>query len=356
MIATHSPAELARHALDPLSLHRPAPAGVDWGRDLTLHVAITYFNPMRWNSRRELFLAFVRYMRTLPHIKLYVGELAFRDRPFEVTDPHHPNDYRYRSDQIMWYKENLCNRVIENFDPDWKYGAHCDGDVMFDRMDVGLETVHQLQRYDWVQMFGTYADLSPDHVPLRIVRGAAMRYRTGDLDPLKKVGGANPVLQPNYPRVVATGLAWGFRRDSFEACGRLLDFGILGSGDWHMAFGLMNLWTPHPELTECSEPYARMIRAWQDRAHRNVRGNVGYVKAHAVHYWHGAKVHRGYAERWKILRDHKFDPSTDLYPDANGLYQLTTAKPGFGEAVRGYFGTRNEDATVLGPNDKPLGD
>jgi hypothetical protein len=38
--------------------------------------------------------------------------------------------------------------------------------------------------------------------------------------------------------VGATGGAWAFRRPAFDAVGGLLDTCILGSADWHMAFGL----------------------------------------------------------------------------------------------------------------------
>jgi len=332
---------------------RPAGGGGSarraWARRQTLHVAVVYANPCRWQSRLRLFRQAVRHLRSLPNVKVYVGEVAYGDRPFEVTSPDRPTDFRFRVRDVLWHKENVLNQVIARFDPGWEYGAYCDGDVTFGRHDVALETVHQLQTYDWVQMFSTYCDLGPRHLPLRVVKSFAFRFVSGELDDClcddaSAYGRRCPVS--------ATGLAWAFRRDSFEACGRLLDVCILGSGDWHMAFGLAGRPDCHPpsaELDRVGRPYAEAIRVWQRRAQRAVRQNVGYVDCHVLHHFHGSKHRRGYTTRWTVLRDHAFDPYRDLFPDAQGLYRLTPDKPGLRDAVRRYFLSRSEDSTALYP-------
>ena len=45
----------------------------------------------------------------------------------------------------------------------------------------------------------------------------------------------------------APGGCWAFRRESFEVCGSLLDTCILGSGDHHMALGLVGIQREHPD-------------------------------------------------------------------------------------------------------------
>ena len=56
----------------------------------------------------------------------------------------------------------MQKEVIKHWPLDWKYGATIDADFHFTRHDWALETVHQLQHYDFVQLFSSYADLSGD--------------------------------------------------------------------------------------------------------------------------------------------------------------------------------------------------
>jgi hypothetical protein len=56
-----------------------------WSNEQTLHVACAYSNPFRWRARRELMNDFRHHMLATPNVCLYVGELAYGDRPFEVT-------------------------------------------------------------------------------------------------------------------------------------------------------------------------------------------------------------------------------------------------------------------------------
>jgi hypothetical protein len=62
--------------------------------------------------------------------------------------------------------------------------------------------------------------------------------------------------------VGATGGAWAFRRSAFDAVGGLLDTCILGSADWHMAFGLVGAVDAAAELQNCSRPYVGAVLRW----------------------------------------------------------------------------------------------
>jgi hypothetical protein len=358
----HPARELTRSALvDHTVLH---PNGTvphrDWGQGQTLHVAVMYSNPYRWRTRTALFNDFLRHFRCLPNVKLYVGEVAFGDRPFEVTTLDNPLDLQFRTSEVLWHKENALNQVIERFDPDWEYGAYVDGDFVFTRQDVALETIHQLQTHAWAQMFSSYTDLTHDHRPMRVLKSFAYKFVTGELTAAMIADYARGGYgRPKHKGVGTTGGAWAFRRDAFEQCGRLLDTCILGSGDWHMAFGLVGVPDVHPnvaEMTKCGAKYAESIRVWQNRAARAVRRNVGCVDCHAIHHFHGSKKLRGYGERWKILRDHDYDPTTDVFRDFQGLFQLTPEKPALRDDIRRYFASRTEDSTHLYPGDTVLGD
>ena len=334
-----------------------------WSQDQLLHVCAVYCNPYRFRTRLHLFNDFRRHISSMPNVKLYVGELAYGSRNFEVTSPTCPTDFQWRvKDEVLWHKENLINQVIERFDPDWQYGCYIDGDVTFTRQDVALETIHQLQLHQWVQMFSTYTDLSHDHKPMRVLKSFASRYCSGELTAqeiydFSKMGYCATMKNPGKPRykgIGATGAAWAFRRESFNDCGRLLDTCILGSGDWHMAFGLIGVPDQHPQVAEmlnCGKQYAESIKVWQNRAAKAVIKNIGYVDCHMIHHWHGSKQQRGYGTRWKILRDNDFNPYVDIYRDSNGFWQLTDDKPQLRDDIRRYFVSRNEDDIGFLPGD-----
>ena len=198
-----------------------------------------------------------------------------------------------------------------------------------------------MQRYDFVQLFSTYSDLSPDHRPVNVLPGFAYAL-ANRLDVLGR-----PLNRSSaYGRPGSPGGAWAFRRDAFDKVGGLLDTCILGSADWHMAVGLAQMEVSHPDTTRCGEPYAHSIRVWQERA-KVINRNMSFVHCHAVHHWHGPKNRRGYNWRWQILRDHTFDPYHDLFRDSQGLWQLTHTKPDLRDDIRAYFASRSEDDITL---------
>lgn len=347
-------------------LHHPDlhAAASKWSEEQTLHVAACYSNPFRWRTRRELANDFRRHMAVLPNVELHFIELAYGDRPFEVTDPAlYPNDRQVRTSSELFHKENLLNLAVRSFPPDWRYGAAVDADFTFTRHDLALETIHQLQHYDWVQMFSTYQNVTGEAEPGRghrpvgnISNGFAYGYvSAGSRLPDGYDGGwAEPTSYApgagHLPWVGAPGGAWAFRRASFSAVGGMLDRCVLGSGDWFMAFGLAGQVTRAEverrlgkKVERYHPAYLEYIRAWQRQAADAVRGNIGYVDAFAVHHWHGPLGKRGYSTRDDVLIANDFSPVSDVSPDWQGVLQLTAAKPALRDAIRAYFVSRSED-------------
>src|SRR5579863_6881732 len=149
-----------------------------WSNDVTLHVACAYSNPLRWRTRRVLMNDFRRHMAASPNVVLHAGELAYGERPFEVTGED-PLDVQLRTAHELWHKENILNAVIHHFPADWKYGAIIDADFHMTRRDWALEAIQQLQHYDFVQLFTTYSDLSAEHRPYRIMPSFAWQHLHG---------------------------------------------------------------------------------------------------------------------------------------------------------------------------------
>lgn len=336
-------------------------------RDLpaVLDVVAVVANPCRYRSRYDLFRAFKRHVRAAG-ARLTVVELAQGDRPHEVTRPGEPRHLQLRTGSELWHKENLVNLGVQRLPADWGYVAWVDADVSFARPDWVQETLQQLQHHPIVQMFSHAIDLGPDHAPAAWFYGAGVKpaswaycHRRGlppantDLKQQLERGRMDVAGGPGgYGRADAAteegpgyywhpGFAWAARRATWDALGGLIDFSILGAADHLMASAL----TGEPSLPGwLAEGYRRAVLEWKARADRHVRGDLGYVEGLLLHHWHGPKSKRGYRDRWRIFRDHGFDPALDLKRDWQGLWQLTERSPGLRDALRGYFRQRDEDA------------
>jgi hypothetical protein len=348
-------------------LHHPDlhAAASKWSEDQTLHVVAVYSNPFRWRTRRELANDFRRHMTQLPNIDLHMVELAYGDRPFEITNPSlYPNDIQLRTGSELFHKENLGNLGVRTFPSDWKYGAFIDADFHFTRHDIALETIHQLQHYDWVQMFSSYVNVSGEtepghgHRPIgRTSNGFAYGFvRNECRRPAGYNGGwgepqsGAPQSGITMPWIGAPGGAWAFRRSAFNAVGGLLDRCVLGSADWYMAFGLAGQMLDvtveqrlGKRVTQYTPAYLEYIKAWQRQAAEALKGNIGYVDSFALHHFHGPMVKRGYSTRDNILISNDYSPVSDVSPDWQGVLQLTASKPRLRDAIRGYFLSRSED-------------
>lgn len=324
-----------------------------------LHLLTVLSNPLRWRSRYLNYWRFAKHVEDAGAI-LYTCELQQGDRHFEVTEAGNPRHLQLRTRDELWHKENMINLLAQRLPLDVKYFGWCDADLIFTRPDWAQETLHQLQHYDAVQMFSGYSDLTADHRPWRMMpsfmynalNGGDKKGWRGN-DPVLAATDYHGVYTPGDGKgtIQATGGAWAYRTRVFAKLGGLLDTCILGSADWHMALGLMGMIRASAETKRCSRPYIDSLLRWQERA-AVLKANVGYVETHAYHLWHGSKVKRFYGDRWAILKDHHFDPLTDIHRDHQGLWALAGNKPKLRDAIRGYFRSRDEDGNELAPSEK----
>lgn len=302
-----------------------------------LHVVTCISNPVRYSSRYRLYQHFAKHMSDSGAI-LHTVEMAFGQREHAITDPSNAHHTQLRSDHELWHKENMLNLVIQRLPHDWEYVAWIDADILFHRLDWVSETLEQLQHYQFLQLFSHATDLSPTFEPLGKHQCGFVYDYYHNPDKMKQ-GGYASFSHPGY--------AWAARREALDACGGLIDIGILGSGDRHMACAMIGK-AEHSFNSGVHPNYKNAVMEWQRRCERHTKRNIGYVSGAISHFYHGSKSNRGYKDRWKILVEHQYDPYCDIRRDAQGLYQLDENKIGLRDDVRRYFRSRQEDCIFTG--------
>ena len=313
-------------------------------------------NSRRFRSRYELYNEFQQHIADVGGT-LYTVEMQFGRRAHTITDTDNPRHIQLRSSTELWHKEQLINIGISRLPTDWKYVAWIDSDIQFARPDIVNETIQMLQHHPIVQMFGEAQDLGPDYQLLGRHESFAASYALQRRR--QRFGHAYYGMKEPRPCAVNywhPGFAWAARRDFFDGnqdkhgVGQLIDWGILGAGDNHMAHALIGdvRRSVHPRA---SRGYREWLDRWQGRAEGHVRRKLGYVKGTIFHYWHGKKIDRKYWDRWRILVDNGFNPDTDIVRDSSGLWKLvdhgTARHRMLRDGIMQYFQGRNEDSVDL---------
>lgn len=322
--------------------------------DLSKFYVITVIsNTARYKSRYEIYKKFEAMVQSAG-VKMITVEMALGDRPFEITERNNPMHLQMRSIDEMFHKENMINlgiNYLKQIDPDAREVAWIDADVFPLRLPIDWfsETWHQLQVYEVVQMFEYAQDLNPDfnhHGKLH--HGFMATYVKSGYQMPKQQGVWN--LDYYYGAHGHPGYCWAANISAITNLGGLIDTGILGSSDRHMACALISA-VDQSRSEELSTGYKMALKTWEERALRYVKKDVGFVSGTISHAWHGAKKNRGYSSRWNILIDQQFDPYTDLKRDAQGLYQLETHSDRqilLRDKIRSYMRSRNEDCIYVG--------
>jgi hypothetical protein len=311
-----------------------------------LYVVTAFYNPYQARSRSRHYRAFKKHMED-SGVKLMTVEIAFGDRPFEVTDPHDHWNVQLRTNVEMWHKERALNIGIDRIReivPKAKYVAWIDADTTFVRSDWAHEAVQKLQHHPVIQLYGETINLNPDgHILFtasscfRAFFWAGQKVQDGCFYEDRSKGG--------HP-----GLAWAATTEALDHLGGLMDFCISGSGDSHMANALMGEWDRGDHvnafLTGFSTAFTDKIKAWGLKA-ADFHGNVGFVPGVIAHHWHGKPDGRGYPARWDILKYYQFDPDKDICLDSQGLYQYRGNKPKMDAAIKRSMLLRDEDGTAV---------
>jgi virulence-associated protein VapD len=314
--------------------------------DNTLHVIGVISNPVRHQSRIRLFREWYKAMSETPNVKVYVVELAYGDRNFEITESENPQHLQLRTQTMgeSWHKENLINLGVKHLLPhNWRYLCWSDCDVFWADKSWAIEAIHELQTYHVIQPWQSCLDLGPNGEGMSNFQSFCSLHQKG----IKKQRHSSEPYQYAH-----TGFAWCCTRKFWEhvaGCtrghGAMPEWCLVGSADHHMAWAMVNE-IQHSVHGEMTDGFKELAREWEKAAFEITQGSLGYVKTRIEHKFHGSKARRYYRERWQIFTSHQYDPKKDIYYEDTGLIHIK-GKPALEEEIRKYNRSRLEDSNDL---------
>jgi hypothetical protein len=131
-----------------------------------------------------------------------------------------------------------------------------------------------------------------------------------------------------------------------DRIGGLLETAAMGSGDYHMALGIVRQYEASLPAG-VSEGYKNSVSSWASRAAFEIKGKLGFLHGTIEHPFHGRKSDRGYQARWQMFLDSRFDPATDLKRNTHGVLEFSGSKPDLERAFDRYLRAREEDVNTL---------
>src|ERR1043166_1288871 len=308
--------------------------------DLSRFYVVTVIsNPVRYETRYRLYWRF-KDMCEAAGVKLITVEQSFGHRPFMVTRPGNPYHVQINSVEELWLKENMINigiRRAAKLDPTRRSSDLIDADCRPTRVprDWFEETWHQLQHHEFVQMWEWMLDIDRHFNPMGPSQPSFManyiKYGAPDVERIREIKARELLTDYCYPCGTRTksstfgrpGLAWAANVDALSKLGGLIDYSILGAGDWYMAHGLVgSMGAVASQIS--TAPYIKKLFYWQTLAERWIKRDVGYVSGLVYHDFHGPKTKRKYTSRSEILIRNKYNPDIDIKYDAFGQLQLET--------------------------------
>ena len=310
--------------------------------DVRLYVLTCISNPNGYQSRLHLYREFEEYISKEKNAILYTAEMIYEGQEYSVTEKDNIHHLQLVGDDVVWSKENLLNLLRKQLPEDAKYIAWIDADVVFSRSDWVKATINALQEKDVVQMFSECRDLYPDYttIPNSVFRGIIHQAINNPLFSMEDGYGKK--------RTGHTGYAWACTADAWDKTDGLIDFSVMGSGDYQMSCALLGNVVASTYDKSYSEGYVDALQQWQDKASGL---SVGYVDGLCLHNYHGKKSDRGYGTRWKVLVDLEFSPQRDLIVGDNGVITLNKDSEKYSELKENlisYFSSRKEDSHLEG--------
>lgn len=278
-------------------------------------VLLPYFNYCG-STRVVQNALFVKHMLDNASIPYYIGEVAFNDSSFLFSNAsQQSNIIQYRTNSLMFYKENILNLLIQQLPVQFSKVCILDFDIVFqntkwyDNLSVLLDTVDVCQPFDvscWLN--GSFKIFLTKFSYLSV-----FSIKTGH-----------------------SGFAWGMKRNFLEKY-PLPDKCLIGSGDTALACLITQR-----DYTHC--PYLK-IEPFHPKD-----TTTAYMKDSCIfHLFHGPHTKRQYTNRhvqfMRVLNHLHLNKMDDVIQTSeNGLYEWKEPyRKIINDMMWSYFSSRSED-------------
>lgn len=312
-----------------------------------------FFNPQ--NSAYRI-AAFNYFYSSIKHLNHKIIECVIGDAKPQL--PENKNIQRIYTDNLLWHKEALLNKIISELPKKYKYVFWVDVDVIFTNKNWLVEGVRRLQYVNLIQPFKycihleknelephdmenfghekTNCDRAITKLNQKVWRSFCSNYEylddCNDRGCEDKTHNHDRSANTNYDIHGHVGFAWGARREILDAV-PLYDKALIGGGDHiiaHAAAGHI----PHICIDKSFTDNLEEVYEWSRKFCINVRGKISYVPGDLYHIWHGDINKREYLKR---IQDFTVRTKQITQKDDNGLY---ITHEGDEEYMRKYFKRR----------------
>jgi hypothetical protein len=275
-----------------------------------------FFNPQNSPYRLK---AFELFYESIKHLNHTIIECVIGDSTPQLKE--NENIKRIYTENLLWHKESLLNKIISDLPLKYKYLFWLDADVIFTNLDWIVEGVHELQSNNIIQPFEYCVFLEKDEIkPSFSMNEIKDSYLPNAINnKVWRSFSANFVdtelwKNGSYHKHGHVGFAWGAKREILDTV-PLFDKALLGGGDHiiaHAAAGQI----PHSCITNDFSAIIDLVNQWSADFYQVVKGKIGFVKGDIYHLWHGDIEKRQYVKR------HEYTSKTKeiILRDENGLF------------------------------------
>jgi hypothetical protein len=307
--------------------------------------AITaFYNPGRYKLRYKNYRVFRENLKR-QGVPLISVELAFKSANFELQNDDAEKLIQIRGGEqnVLWQKEQLLNIAYQNLPEDCEKFAWLDCDVIFENDQWAKESAELLDSYMVIQPFET---------SFRLKKGMT---ELGEFVELDRFFEARPSLCSQYLNTRGspfkkghTGFAWAARKEVFKDIG-FYNKMVVGGGDTVLTAGFLGI-REHKLTPKLTQALADDEGQWRKQMFDRVAARVSFTSGDLLHLWHGLSRFRLLNRRFKILRDHSYDPQGDVFVNDQGILEWNTESNRVREIqkkVSLFFWSRNEDGSFL---------
>jgi hypothetical protein len=293
-----------------------------------------FFNPQNSPYRIK---AFKMWYESIKHLNHSIIECVIGDAQPQLEESE--NIKRVYTENLLWHKEALLNKVIADLPTKYKYIFWVDADVIFTNLNWLVDGVKELQTNNIIQPFEYCVHLErdenkpsfsmdklretylPNQKNNKVWRSFCASFVTTQL-----------WKDENYNNHGHVGFAWAARREILEAV-PLYDKALIGGADHiiaHASAGQIN----HNCIAKSFTDNLDEVNQWSKEFYIVVNGKIGFVKGDLYHIWHGDIDKRQYLKR---IQD--FTPKTKqiVHRDKNGLFITTKGDDAY---MKNYFRQR----------------